>query len=50
MRADLVLLDENPLDDLENLTTRVGVMVRGRWVDRASIDAGLAELAARHGG
>jgi imidazolonepropionase-like amidohydrolase len=50
MRADLVLLDENPLDDLENLTARVGVMVRGRWVDRAQIDAGLAELARRHAG
>lgn len=50
MRADLVLLEDDPLDDLEHLTTRVGVMVRGRWIDRAAIDAGLAELAARHGG
>ena len=46
-RADLVLLDANPLDDLDHLTRRVGVMVRGRWVPRAEIDAGLAELAAR---
>jgi imidazolonepropionase-like amidohydrolase len=50
MRADLVLLEDNPLDDLGNLTTRVGVMVRGRWVPREEIEAGLAELAARHGG
>lgn len=50
MRADLVLLEDNPLDDLDHLTGRVGVMVRGRWVSRAEIDAGLAELAARHGG
>ena len=47
-RADLVLLGSNPLDDLENLTDRVGVMVRGRWVSRAEIDAGLASLAAKH--
>jgi imidazolonepropionase-like amidohydrolase len=47
-RADLVLLGSNPLDDLDNLTDRVGVMVRGRWVDRAEIDAGLEALAAKH--
>jgi hypothetical protein len=47
-RADLVLLGSNPLDDLEHLTDRVGVMVRGRWVSRAEIDAGLARLAAKH--
>jgi imidazolonepropionase-like amidohydrolase len=47
-RADLVLLGSNPLDDLDNLTDRVGVMVRGRWVSRAEIDAGLAALEAKH--
>jgi imidazolonepropionase-like amidohydrolase len=47
-RADLVLLGSNPLDDLDNLTDRVGVMVRGRWVGRAEIDAGLEALAAKH--
>jgi len=47
-RADLVLLDSNPMDDLDNLTDRVGVMVRGRWVSRAEIDAGLEALAAKH--
>ncbi len=49
-RADLVLLGSNPLEDLANLFDRVGVMVRGRWVDRAEIDAGLEALAAKHGG
>ena len=49
-RADLVLLGANPLDDLDNLTDRVGVMVRGRWVTRADIDAGLAALAEKHAG
>jgi len=47
-RADLVLLGANPLDDLDHLTDRVGVMVRGRWVSRAEIDEGLAQLAAKH--
>ena len=49
-RADLVLLGSNPIDDLENLTDRVGVMVRGRWVSRKEIDLGLAALAAKHAG
>ncbi|MDE2764024.1 MAG: amidohydrolase family protein [Gemmatimonadota bacterium] len=49
-RADLVLLGSNPLDDLVNLFDRVGVMVRGRWVSRAEIDAGLEALAAKHAG
>lgn len=49
-RADLVLLGSNPLDDLDNLTDRVGVMVRGRWVPRAEIDEGLDALAAKHAG
>ncbi|MEJ2204565.1 MAG: amidohydrolase family protein [Gemmatimonadota bacterium] len=47
-RADLVLLESNPLDDLDNLADRVGVMVRGRWISRAEIDEGLARLAAKH--
>jgi len=47
-RADLVLLGSNPLADLDNLTDRVGVMVRGRWVSRADIDTGLERLAAKH--
>jgi len=47
-RADLVLLGSNPLDDLQNLTDRVGVMVRGRWLPRAELDAGLEALAAKY--
>ena len=46
--ADLVLLDANPMADLANLTRRSGVMVRGRWVSREEIAAGLEKLAARH--
>ena len=49
-RADLVLLAGNPLDDLDNLTRRVGVMVKGHWISAQEIDAGLAALAAKHAG
>jgi imidazolonepropionase-like amidohydrolase len=47
-RADLVLLDANPLQSVGNLTQRAGVMVKGRWVSAAEIDKGLAELATRY--
>lgn len=47
-RADLVLLDGNPLQDLANLQRRAGVMVRGRWLPAAEIEAGLAAIAARN--
>ena len=49
-RADLLLLESSPLEDLSNLTDRVGVMVRGRWVSEAEIQAGLEAIAAKHGG
>ncbi len=48
-RADLVLLDANPLQSVANLTKRAGVMVKGRWVPAAEIDRGLAELSERYG-
>ena len=47
-RADLVLLGANPLDALENLEQRAGVMVRGRWVSGEEIQSGLEALAAKH--
>jgi imidazolonepropionase-like amidohydrolase len=46
-RADLVLLDANPLQDVGNLKRRAGVMVKGRWVSATEIDKGLADLAAK---
>lgn len=47
MRADLVLLEANPLDDLKNLERRGGVMVRGRWLPEPEIRARLDAIAAR---
>jgi len=38
-RADLLLLDQNPLLDLSGLRQPRGVMLRGEWFDRAALDA-----------
>ena len=45
-RADLILVDANPLENLANIQKRSGVMVRGRWLTAADIDRRLAEIAA----
>jgi hypothetical protein len=45
-RADLVLLEANPLDDLRNVARRAGVMVRGQWIAETEIQARLAKIAA----
>jgi imidazolonepropionase-like amidohydrolase len=47
-RADLLLLDADPLADVANLTRRAGVMVRGRWLPESEIQQRLAAIAARH--
>ena len=48
LAADLVLLADNPLEDVDAASRPLGVMVRGEWLDRARIDAGLADIAARY--
>ena len=48
LAADLVLLAENPLSDVGAAAEPQGVMVRGRWLDRDALDAGLAAIADRH--
>ncbi|HET7707802.1 MAG TPA: amidohydrolase family protein [Thermoanaerobaculia bacterium] len=47
-RADLILLEANPLDDIANVSKIAGVMVNGRWFPRQEIDARLATIAARY--
>ena len=47
-RADLLLLDANPLADVRNVARRAGVMVRGRWLPAAELDRALEALAARN--
>jgi imidazolonepropionase-like amidohydrolase len=49
-RADLLLLSGNPLDDVNNLAKRIGVMVRGTWFTEADLHQRLnsvAQAAAR---
>jgi imidazolonepropionase-like amidohydrolase len=45
--ADLVLLRNDPLQDIANTQSVEGVMVRGRWLDRAYLDRGLGEIEKR---
>ena len=45
--ADLVLLDGNPLEDIGNTRRIAGVVRRGEWLDRATLDAMLGEGAGR---
>jgi imidazolonepropionase-like amidohydrolase len=44
-RADLVLLDGNPLTNIRNTGSRSGVMLRGRWLPQADIESRLAGIA-----
>jgi imidazolonepropionase-like amidohydrolase len=37
-RADLLMLDANPLQDIGNTTRIAGVMINGRWLSKADID------------
>jgi len=45
-RADLLLLDANPLDAIANTKQITGVMVRGRWLAKAELQKLLAEVAS----
>jgi imidazolonepropionase-like amidohydrolase len=43
-RADLVLLSRNPLEDIRHAAQPAGVMLGGRWLGRAALDARLEAL------
>jgi imidazolonepropionase-like amidohydrolase len=47
-RADLILLNANPLEDIRNSTRRAGVVVNGRWLPAAEIATRLEAIAAKH--
>lgn len=36
--ADLILLSENPLEDITNMKKIEGVMIMGRWISKSEID------------
>lgn len=42
-RADLILLNANPLEDVSNVADRAGVMVKGRWLPESEIQQRLKE-------
>jgi imidazolonepropionase-like amidohydrolase len=48
-RADLILVEDNPLENVGNLQYRVGVMIRGRWLPEATLQQMLEELATSYG-
>ena len=45
-RADLLLLNGNPLVDVGVVQRRSGVMVRGRWFTEGELQAALEAIAA----
>ncbi len=44
-RADLLLLDADPLEDVANVKQRAGVMVRGQWLSQDELRRMLEEVA-----
>jgi hypothetical protein len=48
MRADLLLLDANPLDDIRNVRRLSGVMVRGRRVPQQDLQSSLERIAMEY--
>ena len=46
-RADLVLLEANPLERIANTERRAGVMLKGRWFKQSQMDQWLNEIAPR---
>jgi imidazolonepropionase-like amidohydrolase len=47
-RADLLMVEANPLDDVKNVSKRIGVMVNGRWLTEEELTQKLAALKASY--
>lgn len=47
-RADLVLLEENPLDDIANTREIAGTMIQGHWYSRADLNVILDKVASNY--
>ena len=43
--ADFIMLEANPIENMDVLKTPAGVMVRGQWLSRETLDKKLAEIA-----
>jgi imidazolonepropionase-like amidohydrolase len=48
LRADLILIENNPLEDVGNAARLNGVMARGRWLPQPELQAMLDALAIKH--
>ncbi len=48
LAADLILVAENPLEDISTLRNPSGVMLQGRWLPVDELNARLATIAARY--
>ncbi|HEX5703207.1 MAG TPA: amidohydrolase family protein [Pyrinomonadaceae bacterium] len=46
-RADLILLNANPLDNIEATKDRAGVMLKGKWYPQAALNRELDEIAPK---
>lgn len=46
--ADLLLLEENPLENVSHTQQRLGVMVRGQWFTQAELDQGVNAFVATY--
>ena len=46
--ADLVLLDDNPLTNINYTRKIAGVLVNGKWLDKNKLNAMLTDLAKRN--
>jgi predicted amidohydrolase YtcJ len=47
-RADLILLESNPLEDVRATRQRLGVMSRGRWYTQGALDRLVGEVTATY--
>jgi imidazolonepropionase-like amidohydrolase len=47
-RADLLLVEGNPLKDIANVAKRAGVMVRGRWLSESELRKTLDQITASY--
>lgn len=45
-RADLILVNENPLKDVANVAKRSGVVLRGQWMSESDLQKKLEEIVA----
>jgi imidazolonepropionase-like amidohydrolase len=46
--ADLILLDENPLDNIKNTKKIAGVFINGKWLEKAKLNRTLTDLSKRN--